>query len=93
MGPMMRRVDGAMAASLGLAGVEGIYDEGARFERPKGCGCGHIACVCDKVKGHAAACRYAIALRSPVGIECPHARDVCGLCDPCTCAGTSAGAP
>jgi len=85
MGAMMRRVDEAMAGRLGLSKVEGAYEDGARFERPAGCDCGHIACVCAQSKAHAAACRYAIALRSAVGIECDHGRDVCGICDPCTC--------
>lgn len=49
------------------------------------CACGHIACVCATLAQHHPKCRYAIAMRSPVGIECIHGFDVCPNCDPCTC--------
>ncbi len=31
-------------------------------------------------------CKFFRAATCAVGIECPHGRDVCPLCDPCLCA-------
>lgn len=49
------------------------------------CGCGQIACVCHLVAGHVEGCRLRTPLLCPVSVECPHGRDVCPECDPCTC--------
>ncbi|MBG6211569.1 hypothetical protein IWQ49_006257 [Labrenzia sp. EL_126] len=47
--------------------------------------CGHIACVCAILADHQEACRFRLAATSAVGIECAHGRDVCPICDPCSC--------
>lgn len=47
--------------------------------------CGHISCVCAIQKRHDETCKLRIAATTPVGIECDHGRDVCPICDPCTC--------
>lgn len=47
--------------------------------------CGHLACVCAIRRRHAADCKFRIAAAGAVGIECPHGRDCCPECDPCTC--------
>ena len=43
--------------------------------------------ACAIRKGHKGNCLYRIAATGGVGIECDHGRDVCAICDPCTCAG------
>lgn len=63
--------------------------KGVRLD-PQGCvvacpGCQHIACVCEIRRAHEVACKYRIAAAGAVPIECDHGRDVCPLCDPCTC--------
>ncbi len=56
------------------------------FHQPLGCKtCKHIACVCNIQKNHGEACRFRIAATCPAGIACDHGRDVCPICDPCTC--------
>lgn len=47
--------------------------------------CGHIACVCAIRAHHQEDCRFRIAAAGSVGIACEHERDVCPICDPCTC--------
>jgi len=47
--------------------------------------CGHFACVCAVSKGHAEGCKLRVATTCTVPIECEHGRDVCPVCDPCTC--------
>lgn len=47
--------------------------------------CGHFACVCGIRKKHAEGCRFRTAATCAVPIECDHGRDVCPVCDPCTC--------
>ncbi len=42
---------------------------------------------------HAPDCRRAVALRCPVGVECPHGYDFCPACDPCTCSADETGRP
>lgn len=62
---------------------------GADFAQPfhpAGCPtCGHLACVCATRTGHRPGCAFRAAVTSSVGIECEHGRDVCPICDPCTC--------
>lgn len=48
--------------------------------------CGHIACVCRINGAHEDGCKFRRAAACAVGIECEHGRDVCPICDPCTCA-------
>lgn len=49
--------------------------------------CGYFDCVCDIRVKHKEGCRFRTAMLSPAGIACePHGRDVCPICDPCTCA-------
>lgn len=47
--------------------------------------CGHLACVCGIRREHDEECKFRIAATGSVGIECSHGRDVCPVCDPCTC--------
>lgn len=47
--------------------------------------CDHLACVCSVRAGHVENCKFRIAAAGAVGIECDHGRDVCPICDPCTC--------
>lgn len=47
--------------------------------------CGHLACVCEVLADHREGCAFRRAATCAVGIECPHGRDVCPTCDPCTC--------
>lgn len=54
--------------------------------RVEGCSCQHIVCVCREIRDHKEWCRYRISVACPVGITCdPHGREVCAVCDPCTC--------
>lgn len=53
--------------------------------------CGFIACVCKIIEKHKPDCRYRKAATCVVGIECDHGRDVCQICDPCTCDGGDRG--
>ena len=49
--------------------------------------CGFFDCVCAIKIDHKDGCRYKAAMLCPVGIACSdHGRDVCSICDPCTCA-------
>jgi hypothetical protein len=48
------------------------------------CKCGHICCVCALLKNHHPLCSFKMA-SAGVGVECGHGRDVCPICDPCTC--------
>ena len=58
----------------------------ADFDQPFMCRtCGHIACVCGTQKRHKPKCAFRISATCAVGIECEHGRDVCPICDPCTC--------
>lgn len=45
-----------------------------------------MKCAACGTAKHAVDCRLMLAIVSPVGIECPHGRDVCPICDACTCA-------
>jgi hypothetical protein len=47
--------------------------------------CRRFACVCMARKNHRDDCKFLRAVSGPVAIECEHGRDVCGVCDPCTC--------
>ena len=47
--------------------------------------CGHLSCVCAVNRNHKADCPFRRAVTVPIGIECEHGRDVCPVCDPCTC--------
>lgn len=50
------------------------------------CGvCGHFECICGVRKQHKEDCPFRRAMTCPVGIECEHGREVCPICDPCTC--------
>lgn len=65
--------------------------EGDRADQPyiptRGCPrCQHLACICAILAGHATDCPFRRAATCAVGIECDHGYDVCGICDPCTCA-------
>lgn len=66
--------------------VEETLEELVSRGRAVYCDCGLIACVCKEARTHERDCSYRRALRSPVGIECEHGRDVCPICDPCDCA-------
>ena len=46
---------------------------------------GHLACVCAVNRNHKTYCPFRRAVTVPIGIECEHGRDVCPVCDPCTC--------
>jgi hypothetical protein len=54
--------------------------------RAPNCNCGHIVCVCSLRSRHAPGCKFMLAATGPIGIACEHNRDVCPICDPCTCA-------
>lgn len=47
--------------------------------------CGFISCICPIKKNHKTGCRFRRAAICAVPIECDHGRDVCPICDPCTC--------
>jgi hypothetical protein len=47
--------------------------------------CGHLSCVCRIKAIHVEDCRFRRAITCAVPIECDHGRDVCPVCDPCTC--------
>ena len=47
--------------------------------------CGMLACICPSTARHKPDCQFLRALACPVGIECDHGRDVCPVCDPCSC--------
>lgn len=47
--------------------------------------CGMLACVCVANAAHDDHCRFRRAIAGAVAIECDHGRDVCIICDPCTC--------
>jgi hypothetical protein len=49
------------------------------------CTCGHICCVCDILRDHKEGCQYRRSVTCAVPIECEHGRDVCPICDECTC--------
>jgi hypothetical protein len=50
------------------------------------CGvCGHFDCICEVKKQHDEDCPFRRAMVCAVGIECEHGREVCPICDPCTC--------
>lgn len=50
------------------------------------CDCGHISCVCRYKIAHDEKCKFRIAATCAFGIACDeHNRDVCPICDPCTC--------
>jgi hypothetical protein len=51
--------------------------------------CGFICCVCAIKAAHQPDCKFRKAATCAVGIECDHGRDVCAICDPCTCADRS----
>lgn len=53
--------------------------------------CGHLACVCDILAAHVEGCRFRLAATCAIPIECDHGRDVCPICDPCTCAEIDGG--
>lgn len=57
--------------------------------RIPGCDCKMIhECVCRQLRGHAEECPYRRAVVCPVAISCEdHGRDVCPVCDLCTCGG------
>ncbi len=38
-----------------------------------------------RLDAHGNACKRAAAILCAVGIECEHGRDVCSVCDPCSC--------
>jgi hypothetical protein len=48
--------------------------------------CTRIACVCAVLAAHEEQCALRRATTGAVAIACDHGRDVCPLCDPCTCA-------
>lgn|SRR5574341_127792 len=54
--------------------------------RVEDCDCGHIQCCCEVRCGHDDECRFRQAATCAVPIACEsHGRDVCPVCDPCTC--------
>lgn len=53
---------------------------------PPGCTCGQLSCVCNVISNHHPECKFRRATAGSVPIECDHGRDVCPICDPCTCA-------
>jgi len=62
------------------------------FRGPYNCSvCGMLACVCTIRTRHKENCKFRIAATGAVGIACePHGRDVCPICDPCTCSSHNA---
>lgn len=52
---------------------------------PEGCTCGQLACVCSVISNHHPECKFRKATTCSIPIECDHGRDVCPICDPCTC--------
>lgn len=63
-----------------------VEDFNGEYLGPKGCPtCGHLSCVCRIKKNHSKDCKFRLATTCAVGIECEHGRDVCPICDPCTC--------
>lgn len=54
--------------------------------RVEDCDCEMIQCVCVLARQHDKDCKFRRALTCAIGIECEeHGRDVCPVCDPCTC--------
>ena len=47
--------------------------------------CGHLACVCTILVSHREGCGFRRSVVCPIPVECEHGRDVCSICDPCTC--------
>lgn len=47
--------------------------------------CKHYSCVCTIKSRHKANCSFRVSATGTVPIECEHGRDVCGVCDACTC--------
>ncbi len=47
--------------------------------------CGHVSCVCGILADHVEDCMFCRSATCAVGIACEHGRDVCPICDPCTC--------
>lgn len=60
---------------------------------PKACEqCRHFSCVCPVLAAHERGCFLRIATACAVPIACdPHGRDVCPVCDPCTCQPSGGG--
>ena len=54
------------------------------MEKPT-CTCGQICCVCEILRDHKEGCQFRRAATCAVPIECEHGRDVCSICDECTC--------
>ena len=47
--------------------------------------CGYLACICGIRAAHVDGCKFRLAATCAVPVECPHGRDCCPECDPCTC--------
>lgn len=47
--------------------------------------CKQCPCCCGVRKNHDPDCKFRRAVACPAAIECEHGRDVCPICDPCTC--------
>jgi len=74
--------DGPLPPGGRVEGVETFMARG----RVEDCDCELIQCVCAIARQHAEDCKFRKALTCAIGIECEeHGRDVCPVCDPCTC--------
>ena len=59
--------------------------------RLEDCDCGLLQCACAEARQHKKECVYRLALTCAIPIECEeHKRDVCPICDLCTCGGQDA---
>lgn len=47
--------------------------------------CQHFACICGIRTEHEKGCKFRRAATCAFPIACDHGRDVCPVCDPCTC--------
>lgn len=82
-----------IAAAVAYA-QKGVVLPNAHVEDPKtfmqcgrvpDCDCRLIECVCLVARQHKAKCQFRKALTCAVAIACDHGRDVCPICDACTC--------
>lgn len=75
----MKDLERLIIATANDFGLDVVFD-------PEPCpACGHFACICAIEREHKPDCRYLKAATCTVAIECAHGRDVCPVCDPCTC--------
>lgn len=68
------------------AGERDQYNETSKKRSAGKCYCKQIACCCWVFTKHPdPKCKFRVSMLCPVGVECDHGRDVCSICDPCTC--------